>query len=389
VEPSNADAALFWVNASGLERLYPTLATWAGALQTAIERKDLVCSIAVGFSRFGTYAAAKSTRALTIFESRDQELAVALRAPVGVLPLDHDVLLRFHQLGIMTIRDFNRFSSGALRRRFGKEVERLQLFSRGDEALPVQPLPETMRLRREMRLLYPEGSAEVLLEYLHTLLGELIDQAWTDQELITEIELYLCPELWPGSPDECVEESLRTARPSSDRKLWDRLLRLRFEQMKLPGPIVRLSVEARTVSTPREQNDLFAGPPDRDARKALAALADICAELGNDAVQVAEVHDTHLPEAQFTWKRLETLSTPRPGTGAGRLVRRIFPESRPVAAPREPDRLAGPYVLSGDWWNEKAQYRRDYYYLEDESGRLLWLYHDIPADSWMVQGVVE
>ncbi|MEE8440363.1 MAG: DNA polymerase Y family protein, partial [Spirochaetia bacterium] len=392
VEPSTADGALFWVNASGLDKLYPTPAKWAGTLQTAVQRQDLVCSVAVGYSRFGTYAAAKSKRAVTVFESEDQELAAAGRAPVGVLPLDHDVLLRFHQLGILTVRDFNRFSSGALRRRFGREVERLQLFARGEEALPVQPVAEHPRMRREMRLLYPEGSAEALLHHLHMLTEELISQAWSQQELIAEIVISLCPEYWPGSMDECIEESLRSARPTHDQKLWDKLLKLRFEQIKLPGPIIRLSVEARTVETTREQSDLFSGNPKRDPRKALAAIADITAELGNDAVQIAELHNDHLPHAQFSWRRVNRLTPPRPraATNGGSLIRRILHKpTRLSAIPDEHNtpRLKGPYVLSGGWWGES--YRREYYYLEDRSGRLLWLYYDVPESKWMLQGVVE
>ena len=415
VEPSAADGALFWVNASGLDRLYPTLTEWAGALQTAVERQDLVCSVAVGYSRFGTYAAAKSKRAVTVFESEDQEQAAALRAPVGVLPLEHDVLLRFHQLGILTVRDFNRFSSGALRRRFGREVEGLQLFARGEEALPVQPAAERPHMRREMRLLYPEGSPDALLHHLHMLAEELITQAWSQQELIAEIAISLCPEYWPGSMDECIEESLRSARPTHDQKLWDRLLKLRFEQIALPGPIIRLSVEVRTVKTTREQSDLFSGSPRRDPRKALVAIADICAELGNDAVEIAELHDDHLPHAQFSWKRVDRLAPPRPrvvvdgtprGTTRTPLVRRILhAPTRLSAIPNEHNspRLKGPYVLSGGWWHGKdchesraenrrdlhGSYRREYYYLEDRSGRLLWLYYDVPESKWMLQGVVE
>jgi protein ImuB len=353
--------------------------------------------VAVGYTRFGTYAAAKCKRAITIFESEEEEATAALRAPVGILPLDHHILLRFHQLGILTVRDFTRFSSGALRRRFGREVERLQLFARGEVALPVQPAAERSRLVREMRLLYPEGSATALLHHLHMLTEELISQAWSHQELIAEIVISLCPEEWPGSMDECVEETLRAARPSGEQKLWDKLLKLRFEQIELPGPIIRLSAEARTVAFTREQRDLFAGSPKRDPHKALSAIADICAELGNDAVQIAQLHENHLPSAQFSWRRVERLFPPRPrvdaGTGVTPLVRRMLREpTRLSAIPVEHNspKLKGPYVLSGGWWHGGEQpYRREYYYLEDTSGRLLWLYYDAPERAWMLQGVVE
>ncbi|TFH05428.1 MAG: DNA polymerase Y family protein, partial [Spirochaetales bacterium] len=174
VEVGDSDNALFWVNAGGLDRLYSSLGQWANSLQEALQEMGLVCNIAVGFTRFGTYAAAKSRRAVTFFENADQEEASGLRSPVGVLPLDHDTLLRLHQLGLYTIKDFVRFSPGALRRRFGREVEQLQRFARGESTMPIQWETEEEGLRREMRFLYPESSSDALLHHQITLLRELI-----------------------------------------------------------------------------------------------------------------------------------------------------------------------------------------------------------------------
>jgi len=49
--------------------------------------------------------------------------------------------------------------------------------------------------------------------------------------------------------------------------------------------------------------------------------------------------------------------------------------------------MCGPYELSGGWW--QTEYRREYYYLRDRSGRLLWIYYDAPEKQWLVQGIVE
>lgn len=388
IEPARDDRALFWVDAGGLERIYGSLEQWTGSVERAIEAEGLVCSIAVGFTRFGTYAAAKVKRRITIFAGEGEERAAAMRAPVGVLPLDHESLARFHQLGILTIRDFTRFSPGALRRRFGPEVEQLQRFARGEETLPLQAVDERPVLRREMRLLYPEGKVEALLHHALTLLAELIAQAWSEQRLVSELEIELCPEHWPGAHDECLRERVLTSRPTVDSSRLERLLRLRLEHLELPGPVVRLALEVTLLPTDRAQEDLFADHGRRDPVEALAALADIRAELGNDAVQVAELRHAHLPEEQFAWRPLTRLLAPRPAAvSRPHLVRRILHEPLPLARLPGDYRLAGPYELSGGWW--QTPYRREYYYLRDRHGRLLWLYYDAPASRWLVQGVVE
>lgn len=391
VEPSSGEPALFWADAGGLERLYPSLGKWAGSVQLALEENGLVCSIAVGFTRFGTYAAAKRKRTITLFEHEDQEEASAMRSPVGVLPLDHEILLRLHQLGLYTIRDFVRFSPGALRRRFGRETESLQRFARGESALPVQGEAEREMFRREKRLLYPEIGTDSIRNHLLTLLRDISGDVFAHRQLITELTLSLYPETWPGKVEPEIVEQIRTARPTLDIDRLERLVTLRLESVELPGPIVRLAMEADTVVTERQQNDLFSGSSPRDPGKALAAIADICAEFGNDAVHIARLRDEHRPEEMFSWCRITDLTLPRPNAdGTATLVRRFYPALVTVRAPDLPgvDRTVacGPYEISGGWWDEPYQRR---YYFVDRDNALQWIYFDAKAKTWYAQGVVE
>ncbi len=398
VEPAEGEQALFWVNAAGLDRIYDTPLSWARAVEAAVERERLVCSIAVGGSRFGTYAAAKAKRGITVFASGEEEAAAAMQAPLGVLPIEREALARCRQLGIVTIAGFCRFSSGALRRRFGPEAERLQRFARGEQELPIQAVDAPAVLRREVRLLYPQSSTEVLLHHQLSMLRELIAHAWTQQRLIGDLALEFHPECWPGHHEQCRRERIFTARPTRDQKAIERLIQLRLENLHLSGPVVRLSLEATLVPTERAQEELFATGARRDMKKALAAIDEVRAEVGNDAVQIAELVDAHLPQAQYRWRRIERIGPVRrdaiEAPAHPPLVRRLLhapsPLSRPAAATDAS--LTGPYEYSGDWW--RTPYRRDYYYLRDDSGRLLWVYREAAAAGgapgrWFVQGIVE
>ena len=51
------------------------------------------------------------------------------------------------------------------------------------------------------------------------------------------------------------------------------------------------------------------------------------------------------------------------------------------------DKLTGPYILAGGWWNREIQ--REYYYAETRRGDLLWLYYDQIRRRWFLQGSVE
>jgi hypothetical protein len=71
-----------------------------------------------------------------------------------------------------------------------------------------------------------------------------------------------------------------------------------------------------------------------------APFAKIRAELGDDAVVRAQLHDGHLPEARFGWEPLDELTLPEPTEVTHRpLVRRLYspPIQLPPRARHEPD----------------------------------------------------
>ncbi|MBL4633412.1 MAG: hypothetical protein JKY56_06055, partial [Kofleriaceae bacterium] len=145
--------------------------------------------------------------------------------------------------------------------------------------------------------------------------------------------------------------------------------------------------------------------PKREIRAANEALARIRADLGNDAIVYAELRDGHLPEARYTWKPLVTLTMATPKVGGDRaLIRRVYKKPRILSASvrYDPhhvvlDELApacgeiaacvGPHIIAGGWWNR--QVHRDYYYLENQRGDLLWVYYDRVRKRWALQGRVE
>jgi protein ImuB len=182
----------------------------------------------------------------------------------------------------------------------------------------------------------------------------------------------------------------------------ERLIRLRLETIELPSPVVRLLLSAEAVQTDREQSELFSFSRTPELKKAENAIAEIEAELGPDSVSVARIENSHLPEHTFSWNSVGRLRPPRPqsassaGDGGDQprtatLVRRMLAEpvalDTPPAALRLVPKVDGPYELSGGWWDRP--YVRQYYYLTDQTGRLLWIYYDQPAQRWMVQGIIE
>ena len=55
VEPCWDEPGIFWVDAGGLDWLYGSLEDWAEQIKTCLSGLELSASIAIGFSRYGTY----------------------------------------------------------------------------------------------------------------------------------------------------------------------------------------------------------------------------------------------------------------------------------------------------------------------------------------------
>src|SRR5262249_36834188 len=97
IEPSADMPGVFWRNGSGLELLYSSLQTWAHALHDELAGAGFHATVAVGFTRFGSYAAARTQGAAgttVVFTSARQEQDVALRTRLerlGIEPKLRDV----------------------------------------------------------------------------------------------------------------------------------------------------------------------------------------------------------------------------------------------------------------------------------------------------------
>ncbi len=74
VEPSPAEAGIFWLDASGLTHLFASLRTWGEELVTCLRTAGFEARVAIGFRRFASYAAVKTlARERERLREREQE----------------------------------------------------------------------------------------------------------------------------------------------------------------------------------------------------------------------------------------------------------------------------------------------------------------------------
>jgi protein ImuB len=421
VEPARApdgaarlDTGRFYLDPSGLERLYGDARTWASCVHAHLRGRGLRAAVSVGFHRFRTEAVATGAlvadaradtrRSVRVLDSPEEERDVALAIPLARLDIPaalRDDLLR---LGVRTLGDLLALPADALGARFGAEARALHAAASTGTPLPVQGLVWSPPVRVTVELDAPDDDATRLLFAVRGALAGLLRALEPRAEAVARLTLAL--HLERGGVEAL---TLEPARPTRDAALLVDLLRLRLGERALASPVTAVDVEVQGARHEVTQLSLFPAEARRDLAAATRALARVRAAFGPASVTRARLRSAHLPEASFSWEPVTEVRAPRPRAPgdapppAPRLARVLLPRPRPIAdPPRLPDdpwptpdgragpvlRLAGPYRLSGGWWAQPdmTPVERDYYWAETRRGDLLWLFYDRARRRWFLQG---
>ncbi len=410
VEPAAEEPGVFWLNGMGLKLLFPSSDQWAHGLYADIAAQKFQVSVVAGFTRFGTYAVAKMNKGITVFNHPAEERHTAHAVPLSRLDIDPDFRDTLFKLGIKTVGALLSLPPVGLRERFGLKAYRLHRMAAGDLWTPLDPCKLEESVKQHRILDDPENDTTRLLflikQLLHPMLGALAARAQALSGLW--LSFLIDRGGW-------LKEQIRPAVPTLDSSQILDLLRLRLESLQFSAGVAEIALEAESCQATAEQLRLFSGAPKRDLDAANRALARLRAEFGDEAVVQAKLTNGHLPEARFAWGPLNRVKLPRNdlnnlnglndlnGFAPRPLVRRIL--AKPVCLPGVPrhthedgwlilghkygsiDKLSGPYVFSGGWWNKEIQ--RDYYFAETRRGAIAWVYYDRMRRRWFLQGWIE
>jgi len=398
IEPSPREPGIFWLDATGLRHLYPSLDGWAANIEADLRSAGFRALVAVGFSRFGAYAAAKAAVRTLVFHAPDEEhdhLARVSIERLGIDPALRDTLL---ELGVATLGEFAALPPDSIRQRLGAEADELHRLARGSGWMPLAPSPPLEPIEHAESFDSPEGDLDRLLGRIAHLLDLVLADLSARHEALAALRLHLRLDdhrQW--------HEDLSPAAPTREARQILQLLRLRLETRPLSAGVDTIKLCASGIREAQRQLDLFHEAPQGTLDSAQRAFANLRAKFGNHTVMAAQLHEGHLPEAQYAWEPLGRLASPRPAALATRpLARRIHtpPIELPSRDRHEPDgwliagvsegpveEVIGPQLVSGGWWTREIS--RAYYYVRTRSGRWLWIYHDTARRRWFLQGEVQ
>src|SRR5437667_4951792 len=312
-------------------------------------------------------------------------------------PEIHQILAILHKWGIHTLGQLAALDKEQLGARLGPEAIRMWERANGqsNRVLKLVRPPESFEERFEFE--NEIETAEPLLFMLRRFLEQLAVRLSAIYLVAKELTLRIT---FAGKHN--YERVFKIPQPTNDVDLLFRMLHTHLENFKSEHPIIAVALSAQPIKPAREQFGLFETTL-RNPSQLSETLARLTAFLGADRVGTPVLEETHRPDAfrmePFTWHGLpahpiDKMSMPRP---ALRRFRPAAPASvlldedtpahvRGVDSCGKVVRQHGPYLSSGNWWDEKWWARAEWD-LQLENGVLCRSYESV--DGWKIVGIYD
>lgn len=352
-------------------------------------------------------ARAGSRRCITGRERLAGELG---RLPLACLDWEPRTVASLQGMGIATVGELLRLPRDGFARRFGPR-HLLEL----DRALGRLPDPRahfraTERFCADTDLDAELDDREQLLGVCEQLLGQLEQFLLTRQLAVQRLSLQFFHLRCAATP---LEIGCQQAERRADR--WLELLRIRFERVELPEPVIALRLCAGDTQAMTAHSGALALAGERTACAPFAHLVErLSARIGEHAVQGVSTVAEHRPD--YAWRTQPFPATPpqcqaAPGalheqapalfTDMQRTQRLLLRRPLWVLDPPRPLGLrdgqpwhdgvlaleSGPERIETGWWSE-AGVARDYYVARNPAGVYLWVYRDrADGGGWYLHGM--
>jgi len=318
-------------------------------------------------------------------------------SPADRQPEIHQILAILHKWGIHTLGQLAALDKEQLGARLGPEAIRMWERANGQSnrvlklVRPPESFEESFEFENEIE------TAEPLLFMLRRFLEQLAVRLSAIYLVAKELTLRIT---FAGKHN--YERVFKIPQPTNDVDLLFRMLHTHLENFKSEHPIIAVALSAQPIKPAREQFGLFETTL-RNPNQLYESLARLTAFLGADRVGTPVLEETHRPDAfrmePFTWHGLpahpiDKMSMPRP---ALRRFRPAAPASvlldedtpahvRGVDSCGKVVRQHGPYLSSGNWWDEKWWARAEWD-LQLENGVLCRSYESV--DGWKIVGIYD
>lgn len=382
------DADGLRLDVSGVAHLFGGEEAMAEDVQTRFAAMGLMARLAIAPTAAAAWALAHHAPCICASDELESNLAPL---HVSALRIEPDTVRTLERLGLKTIGALLALPRLALARRFRGAEDVVDALDRlvGRKAEPLTAAPAETAPRAVLRLdepaTHPQAASQALERLLPGLVGDL------EQRQLGARSLSLHGFRIDGS---VASASVATAIASREPSHLQRLIADKAAALDPGFGFDAFALAADwTESLAAAQESLVDEP---DGAGDLARLIDrLTVKLGARAVRRPKRHESHVPERASGWGEALSHAGGMASTAANctrpqRLLDR--PEAiavvyaTPEGVPRrfvwrrlvhDIARVEGPERIAPEWWRERSTARlRDYYRVEDETGRRYWIFRE-------------
>ncbi len=312
------------------------------------------------------------------------------------------ILAILHKWGIHTLGQLGALDKDQLGARLGPEAVRMWERANGQSGRPLKLVRQPESFEESFEFENEIETAEPLLFMLRRFLEQLAVRLSGIYFVAKELTLRIT-----FTNKQQYERCFKIPQPTNDVDLLFRMLQTHLENFKSEHPIIAVSLQAHPIKPNSQQFGLFETTL-RNPNQLSETLARLTALLGVNRVGTPVLDETHRPDAfrlePFTWAVESAVPSGESShalrTAHATAVRRFRPA---VAASvfLDKDRAAhvrsadirgnvieqrGPYLISGNWWDEKI-WSRSEWDLQLDDGTIVRC-HENP-NGWQIDGIYD
>ena len=316
----------------------------------------------------------------------------------------HQILEILHKWGIHTLGQLAALDKEQLGARLGPEAVRMWERANGQSNRPLKLVRQPESFEESFEFENEIETAQPLLFMLRRFLQQLSFRLSAIYLVAKELRLQIT-----FSNKQHYERCFKIPQPTNDVDLLFQMLHTHLENFKSEYQITAVSLEAEPTKASQQQFGLFEIPL-RDPNQLYETLARLIALLGSDRVGTPVLEETHRSDAfhikPFSWEAGGTTSVSshylpdatervppialrrfRPAVSASVFLSEDIPAHlRSANVNGKVAEQRGPYLASGNWWDETA-WARSEWDLQLENAVLLRCHQS--GEAWEVDGVYD
>jgi protein ImuB len=316
------------------------------------------------------------------------------------------VLDILHRWGIESLGQFAALEKEAVAARLGPLGVELWERATGKTTRLLKLVPVLESFEEAFEFENEIETSEPLLFMLRRFLQQFSVRLGALHLVVNELHLEITfsdppPDRSAAADKSSYRRQFKIPEPTNNVEVLFRMLHTHLENFTSDSPIVAVALKAETTKPSFEQFHLFETAL-RDPARLTETLARLTGLLGSERVGTPVVEETHRPDAfrmkPFSWQLPQTNAEQPPlPASVLRRFRALLPASMLLAKNRpahfrsakvqgEVRDRKGPYLASGNWWDEKAWDRAEWD-LELENGALCRCHSS--GSQWALDGIYD